>query len=71
MVNRLMDVGEKAGSPPAADYPVAYDLAKQLNAVASPQGIADFGAYWAGQGAPLARALPARELIQALVQEMA
>ncbi len=29
-----------------------------------------YGAQWAGQGAPLARALPAAELIGTLIEEM-
>jgi nitronate monooxygenase len=34
-------------------------------------GDAGFGAHWAGQGAPLARAMPAADLVAALVSEMA
>ena len=55
-------------SPP--DYPVAYDAGKALNAAANACGESAFGAQWAGQGAPLARALPAAELVAALVKEM-
>jgi nitronate monooxygenase len=71
MVNRLIDHGEAPGSPPPADYPVAYDAAKQLNAVASRHGDSDFAAQWAGQGAPLAREMGAAQLISALRAEMA
>jgi nitronate monooxygenase len=56
-------------SPP--DYPVAYDAGKALNAAAKAAGNHSFGAQWAGQGAPLARALPAAKLVAALVEEMA
>ncbi|WP_068824669.1 NAD(P)H-dependent flavin oxidoreductase [Pseudomonas sp. BMS12] len=52
------------------DYPIAYDAAKALHAVASAQGCHDFAAQWAGQGAPLARELPAAELLAALVAEL-
>jgi len=52
--------------PPA--YPVAYDAAKRLNAAAG-HGHHDFAAHWAGQGAPLARELPAGELVNRLLQE--
>ena len=52
------------------DYPVAYDAGKALNAAAKAAGDYGFGAQWAGQGAPLARAMPAAHLIAALVEEM-
>lgn len=51
-------------------YPIAYDVGKALNAAARSKGEAGYGAQWAGQGAPLARSLPAADLIAALVQEM-
>jgi len=51
-------------------YPVAYDAGKALNAAAKAKGELGYGAQWAGQGAPLARALPADELIGTLVEEM-
>jgi len=69
MLNDLIRHGEAAGSPPPADYPIAYDAAKQLNAAASQRGNHEFAAQWAGQGAPLARELPATELVQQLVAE--
>ena len=69
MVNRLITFGEAAGSPPNAGYPMTYDVAKQLNAVASQQGNHEFAAQWAGQGAPLAREMSAAELMQVLVRE--
>jgi nitronate monooxygenase len=71
MVNRLIEHGEAPGSPPPADYPVAYDAAKQLNAAASQHGNSDFAAQWAGQGAPLAREMEAARLVATLVAEMA
>jgi nitronate monooxygenase len=52
------------------DYPVAYDAGKALNAAAKATGEFGFGAQWAGQGAPLARSLPAADLIAVLVAEM-
>ena len=55
-------------SPPG--YPIAYDAGKALNAVAKQAGEGGFGAQWAGQGAPLARALPAAELVATLALEM-
>lgn len=71
LVNRLITFGEAAGSPAPADYPVAYDAAKQLNAAAARQNNPEFAAQWAGQGAPLARAMPAAQLISTLVSEWA
>lgn len=71
MVNRLIEHGEAPGSPPPADYPVAYDAAKQLNAAASQHGSSDFAAQWAGQGAPLAREMEAAQLVATLLAEMA
>lgn len=52
------------------DYPIAYSAAKALHAAASKQGCHDFAAHWAGQGAPLARALPATDLMQQLKAEL-
>ncbi|NEX92052.1 nitronate monooxygenase, partial [Caulobacter sp. 17J65-9] len=46
------------------DYPIAYDAGKALNAAAKAAGDGGYGAQWAGQGAPLARALPAGELVR-------
>ena len=51
-------------------YPLAYDAGKALNAAAKNHGEGGFGAQWAGQGAPLARSLPAAKLIATLVDEM-
>jgi nitronate monooxygenase len=52
------------------DYPIAYDAGKALAAAARARGEGGFGAQWAGQGAPLARALPAAELIAILAAEL-
>jgi nitronate monooxygenase len=54
--------------PPA--YPIAYDAGKALAAAARAQGEGGFGAQWAGQGAPLARSLPAAELVRTLAEEL-
>jgi nitronate monooxygenase len=51
-------------------YPIAYDAGKALNTAAKAAGETRFGAQWAGQGAPLARALPAAQLVAALASEM-
>jgi nitronate monooxygenase len=51
------------------DYPIAYDLGKALNSAAKRRGELGFGAHWAGQGAPLARAVPAGRLVELLAEE--
>ena len=53
------------------DYPIAYDAGKALAAAAKAKGEGGFGAQWAGQGAPLARAMPAADLVRTLVAELA
>jgi nitronate monooxygenase len=58
----------KALAPP--DYPIAYDAAKALDAAARAKGEGGFAAQWAGQGAPLARALPAATLVGILAEEL-
>lgn len=68
--NRLMIHGITPGCPPACAYPLAYDAAKVLHAAASSSGSDDAAAQWAGQGAPLAREMPAAELVAQLVQEV-
>lgn len=70
MANRLHLLGaDYAGDLPG--YPMVYDAGKALHQAASAQGHSDYAAHWAGQGAPLARALPAATLVQTLVQELA
>jgi nitronate monooxygenase len=71
LANRFTALG--AGIPAAEipAYPLAYDAGKALNAAASAAGECGFGAQWAGQGAPLARCLPAGELVAELAAELA
>ena len=70
MANRLHLLGaDYAGELPA--YPMVYDAGKALHQAASAQGSSAYAAHWAGQGAPLARAMPAAELVHTLVQELA
>jgi nitronate monooxygenase len=57
-----------AGEIPA--YPVTYDAGKALNAAAKVKGEPGYGAQWAGQGASLARTLPAAELMATLITEL-
>ncbi|MFV3331249.1 NAD(P)H-dependent flavin oxidoreductase [Pseudomonas sp. NY15437] len=69
MVNRLFtDVGS-ATAPALPDYPITYDAAKALTAAAAAKGNSDFAVQWAGQGAPLAREMPAADLVATLMAE--
>lgn len=53
------------------DYPIAYDAGKALNGAAKNAGQTGYGAQWAGQGAPLVRALSTGALMRALTEELA
>lgn len=70
LVNRMHREVDVPGAPALPDYPITYDAGKALHAAASAKGCHDFAAHWAGQGAPLARALPAAELVRVLVEEL-
>lgn len=61
-----------ASVPDAAvpDYPMAYDAGKCLHAAGKLAGLNGYGAYWAGQGAPLARALSTQALLESLEREL-
>ena len=61
---------QRADEARIAGYPYAYDLGKALNAAASAQGDDGYAPQWAGQAAPLSRALPAAELVSVLKREM-
>lgn len=52
------------------DYPIAYDANKALAAAAKARQDHGYDAQWAGQGAPLARAMPAAALIAVLRDEL-
>lgn len=67
--SRFTIFGETIKPDEIPPYPFAYDAGKQLHALAKTYNKTDFGAYWAGQGAPLVRALPAANLIKLLQQE--
>lgn len=54
-------------APP--DYPICYDAGKALNAAAKARGEHGYGAQWAGQGAPLSRAMSAQALVELLWSE--
>ncbi|MGA0600813.1 NAD(P)H-dependent flavin oxidoreductase [Caulobacter sp. KR2-114] len=66
---RLKD--EALKGVPLPDYPIVYDAGKALATAAKAKGDGGYGAQWAGQGAPLARSLPAAELVAVLARELA
>jgi nitronate monooxygenase len=69
--NAFTALGESAPDSVIPDYPIAYDAGKALNAAGKAAGEPGYGAHWAGQGAPLARSLPAAELVEILAGELA
>ncbi|MGH2341509.1 NAD(P)H-dependent flavin oxidoreductase [Segnochrobactraceae bacterium EtOH-i3] len=70
LANRFTALASTLASLPPPDYPIAYDAGKALHAAARARGEHGFGAHWAGQGAPLARALPAARLLTTLAAEL-
>lgn len=70
LANRFTALAAQIGNLPVPDYPIAYDAGKALNAAAKARGEHGFGAQWAGQGAPLARAMPAAQLVATLKAEL-
>jgi nitronate monooxygenase len=70
LVNRFTALAEDVERAAIPNYPIAYDAGKALYAAAKAAGEFGYGAQWAGQGAPLARALPAAELVARLRSEM-
>jgi nitronate monooxygenase len=65
-LTRFVAQGELAEIPA---YPYAYDAAKALQTLARASGSSAFDVQWAGQGAPLSRALPVAELMEQLKSE--
>ncbi len=70
LANRFTALGECVEPSDVPCYPLAYDAGKALHAAAKATGEYGFGAQWAGQGAPLARALPAGALMERLTGEL-
>jgi len=68
--NRFTALGMGVPSEQIPSYPIAYDAAKALNSAAKAAHEAGYGAHWAGQGAPIARVLPAADLVAALASEI-
>ncbi len=70
LANGFIELGRTVDEADAPDYPLAYAAGKALASAARADGDTRFGAHWAGQGAPLARALPAAELVAVLMDEL-
>jgi nitronate monooxygenase len=70
LANRFTQLGADIAARDIAAYPIAYDLGKALHTAGKAKGEFGFGAQWAGQGAPLARAMPAAELVATLAAEL-
>lgn len=70
LANRFTALGADVADGDVPDYPIAYDAGKALHAMAKAKSDFGYGAQWAGQGAPLARAMPAAELVATLVDEI-
>jgi nitronate monooxygenase len=67
--NRFTALGRDTAPRDLPDYPIAYDAAKALHAAGRAKGEFGFGAQWAGQGAPLSRAMAAADLVALLRRE--
>lgn len=69
LANRFTELGEGLGRETIPDYPIAYDAGKALHAAAKAAGEFGYGAQWAGQGAGLAREMPAGKFVEVLWRE--
>jgi nitronate monooxygenase len=70
LANRFTAFGAFVTPDEVPDYPIAYDAGKALNAAAKAKGDFGYGAQWAGQGAPSARALPVEKLMNTLIAKL-
>ncbi|HTE56757.1 MAG TPA: nitronate monooxygenase [Kofleriaceae bacterium] len=69
IVNRYLELlhGHQDEVPP---YPIMNAMTSELRAAAGKASRMEYVSLWAGQGAPMSRALPAAELVATLVDEM-
>ena len=70
IINQFIQIGADYDVRKLPDYPIAYDLGKQLNTAATNLDSDEFAAHWAGQNVARAREMPVKELMKTLVQEM-
>ena len=68
--NALTQWADDVAPADIPSYPCAYDLTKALTIAAKAKGATAYAAQWAGAQAARARALPAREMVEALDKEM-
>ena len=68
MRNRFIRESARADFP-KLPFPAQSQITSKLRAAAAQAGTLDFLALWAGQAAPLARRMPAAELLRALERE--
>jgi nitronate monooxygenase len=70
LANAFTQWGANVPDDAVPEYPITYDAGKALNAAGKAAGQPGYGAHWAGQGAPLARAMSARALMKVLEKEL-
>ncbi|ENU1227954.1 MULTISPECIES: NAD(P)H-dependent flavin oxidoreductase [Providencia] len=70
IINQFIRAGNGYETSQLPDYPLVYDIGKQLNAAAIKSGSDEFSAYWAGQSVAKAREMPASLLVRTLAEEM-
>jgi nitronate monooxygenase len=70
LANLFTQLGAAVAPQQIPDYPLAYDAGKALHAAAKASDEYGYGAQWAGQGAPLARPMPAADLVASLAKEL-
>jgi len=68
--NRFTRLGAGVSPAEIPSYPIAYDAGKALHAAGKARAEFGYGAQWAGQGAPLSRAMSTRALIETLTAEL-
>ncbi len=69
--NRFAALEGSCSASDAPAYPIAYDLGKAVHTAAKGRGEHGYSAHWAGQGAPLVRAMPTADLVRTLEAELA
>ena len=70
IVNSFIKTGAQYDLSKLPDYPIAYDVGKQLNAAATKAGSDEYAAHWAGQNVAKIREMPAAELVETLAKEL-
>ena len=70
LANRFTALNVGISESEIPSYPIAYSAGKALSQAAKATGEFGYGAQWAGQGAPLARAMTTAELVATLRREL-